>query len=90
MCQYLVSLLSLCWIKDDHTIHPLIEGLPLPTGIEPTPFPTPFRNINSSRVAGLQVHAPTPGQCFRAMYNAFSPFEPMLVDAALTLLVYVL
>ena len=36
--QYLVRLLSQCWITGGHTIHPPIEGMLLPTGIEPTPF----------------------------------------------------
>ena len=54
--QYLVRLLSWCWITGGHTIHPPIEGLLPPTGIEPTPF----RN-SASKVAGLQVHATTPG-----------------------------
>ena len=34
--QYLVRLLSLCWITGGHTIHPLIEGLLPPTGVETT------------------------------------------------------
>ena len=54
--QYLVRFLSQCWITGGHTIHPPIEGLLPPTGIEPTPF----RN-SASKVAGLQVHATTPG-----------------------------
>ena len=36
--QYLVRLLFQCWITGGHTIHPPIEGLLPPTGIEPTPF----------------------------------------------------
>ena len=32
--QYLIRLLSLCWIAGGHTIHPPIEGLLPPTGIE--------------------------------------------------------
>ena len=52
--QYLVGLLSLCWITGGHTIYPPIEGLLPPTGIENTPF----RN-SPSKVAGLQVHATT-------------------------------
>ena len=36
--QYLVRLLSWCWNKGCHTIHPPIEGLLLPNGTEPTPF----------------------------------------------------
>ena len=52
--QCLVRLLSQCWITGGHTIHPPIEGLLPPTGIEPTPF----RN-SASKVAGLQVHATT-------------------------------
>ena len=51
MCQ-----LGLSWITGGDTIHPPIEGLLPPTGIEPTPF----RN-SASEVAGLQVHATTPG-----------------------------
>ena len=54
--QYLVRLLSQCWITGGHTIHPPMEGLLSPTGIEPTPF----RNL-ACKVAGLQVHATTPG-----------------------------
>ena len=36
--QYLVRLLSQCWITGGHTIHPPIEGLLPPTGNEPIPF----------------------------------------------------
>ena len=54
--QYLVRLLSQCWITGGHTIHPPIEGLLPPTGTEPTLF----RN-SASKAAGLQVHATTPG-----------------------------
>ena len=43
--QYLVRLVSWCWITSGHTIHPLIE-------------PTPFRN-SASKVAGLQLHDAT-------------------------------
>ena len=43
------------WITVGHTIHPPIEGLLPPTGIEPTPF----QNL-ASKVAGLQVHATIP------------------------------
>ena len=57
MYQYLVRLLFKCWITGGHTIHPPIEGLLPPTGIEPTPF----RN-SASKVAGLQVPATTPGK----------------------------
>ena len=56
--QYLVRLLSQCWITGGHTIHPPIEGLLPPIGIEPTLF----RN-SASKVAGLQVHATTPSYC---------------------------
>ena len=52
--QYLVRLLSQCWITGGHTIHPPIKGLLPSTGIEPTPF----RN-SASKVA--VVHATTPG-----------------------------
>ena len=38
MSQYLVRLLSLCWITCAHRIHPPIEGLLLSTGTESTPF----------------------------------------------------
>ena len=54
--QYLVRLLSLVLDYGGHTIHPPIEGLLPPTGIEPTSF----RNL-ASKVAGLQVHATTFG-----------------------------
>ena len=54
--QYLVRLLSLCWITGGYIIHPPIEGLLSPTGTESTPF----RN-SASNVAGLQVHNTTPG-----------------------------
>ena len=54
--QYLVRLLSLCWITDGHTMHPPLKGLLPPTGIETTPF----RNL-VSKLAGLQVHSTTPG-----------------------------
>ena len=50
--QYLVRILSQCWITVDHTIHPPIKGLLSPSGIEPTPFQN-----SVSKVAGLQVHA---------------------------------
>ena len=50
--QYLVRLLSQCWITGGHTIHLPIERPQ--AGIEPTPF----RN-SASKVAGLQVHATT-------------------------------
>ena len=36
--QYLVRLLSYCWIAGGHTIHPPIKGLLPLTGIEPTLF----------------------------------------------------
>ena len=39
-----------------HTMHPPIEGLLPPTGIELTPF-----QDSASKVAGLQVHTTTPG-----------------------------
>ena len=64
--QYLVRLLSQCWITDGHTIHPPIEGLLLPTGIEPTSF----RN-SASKVAGLQMHGTTPGS-FRNQFKMWS------------------
>ena len=47
--QYLVRLLSQCWITGGHTIHPPIEGLLPPTGIEPTLF-----RSSALKVAGLQ------------------------------------
>ena len=47
--QYLVRLLSKCWITGGHTIHPPIKGLLPPTGIKPIPF----RN-SASKVTGLQ------------------------------------
>ena len=53
--QYLVSILSLCWITGGHTIHPSIKGVLPPTGIKPAAF----ENSNFN-VAGLQVHANTP------------------------------
>ena len=55
--QYFVRLLSQCWITGGPTIHPPIEGLLPPTGIEPTQF----RNL-ALKVAGLQVHATTPSE----------------------------
>ena len=55
--QYLVRRLSLCWTTGGHRIHPAIEVLLAPTGSKPTPF----RNL-VSKVAGLQVHATTPGE----------------------------
>ena len=54
--QYLVRLLSYCWITGGHTIYPPVEELLPRTGIEPTPF----RN-QASKVAGLQVYPTTPG-----------------------------
>ena len=36
--QYLVRLLSQCWMTGNRTIHPPFEGLSPPTGIEPTPL----------------------------------------------------
>ena len=62
--QYLVRLLSQRWVTGGHTIHPPIEGLLPPTGIEPTSF----RN-SASKVAGLQVHATTPGISLRYRAN---------------------
>ena len=50
--QYLVRLLSQCWIIGGHTIHPPVKGLLSPIGTEPTAF-----GNSSSKVAGLQVHA---------------------------------
>ena len=49
--QYLVRLLSQCWITGGHTCQPPIEGLLPPTCLETTPF----RNL-ASKVAGLQLH----------------------------------
>ena len=57
--QYLVRLLSQCWIAGGHKIRPPIEELLPPTGIEPTPF----RN-STSKVAALQVDASTPVRHF--------------------------
>ena len=54
--QYLFRFVYLCWITGGHTVHPPIEGLLPPTGIEPTPFQNSFL-----KVAGLRVHATTPG-----------------------------
>ena len=42
-------------ITGDHTIHPPIEVLLPPTGVEPTPFWN-----STSKVAGLQVHTTIP------------------------------
>ena len=53
--QYLVRLLSLVLDYHGHTVHPPIEGLLPPTGIEPTLF----QNL-ASKVAVLQVHTTTP------------------------------
>ena len=53
--QYLVRLLSFCWITGGHTIHPPIEGLLSPFGTEATPFQN-----SASNVVGLQVHAIAP------------------------------
>ena len=55
--RYLVRLLSQCCITYGHTIHQSNEGLLPLTSIEPTAF----RN-SASKVAGLQVHATTPGK----------------------------
>ena len=52
--QYLVSLLSLCWITGLYSVYRPIEGLLPATGIELTLF----RN-SVSKVPGLQVHATT-------------------------------
>ena len=41
----------MCWIAGGYTIYPPIEGLSLPTGMEPTPF----RN-SAFKVAELQVY----------------------------------
>ena len=54
--QHLARLLSQRWITGGHTIHQPIERLLPPKGIESTPF----RN-SVSKVAGLQLHAITPG-----------------------------
>ena len=54
MYQYLVRLLFKCWITGGHTIHPPIEGLLPPIGIEPTPFQN-----SASDVDELQVHTVT-------------------------------
>ena len=54
--QYLVRLLSLCWITGGHTIHPPIELLLPSTGIDPIPF-----RHSASKVAGLQVDVTKPG-----------------------------
>ena len=54
--QYLVRILSQCWITDGHTVHPPIEVLLPSTGIKPIPF----RN-SAFKVAELLVHATTPG-----------------------------
>ena len=54
--QYLVTLLSQRWITGSHIIHPPMEGLLHPTGVEPTPF----RN-SVFKVATLQIHATIPG-----------------------------
>ena len=52
--QYLVRLLSFCWIKEGPTIHQPIKGLLLPAGTEPTPL------LNLAfKTTGLQVHATT-------------------------------
>ena len=66
---YLVRLLSQCWITGGHTVHPPIERLLPPTCIEPTLF----RN-SASKVAGLQVHATTPGcQCMPPVACHYTP-----------------
>ena len=54
--KYLVRFLSQCWITGGHTIHQPIDRLLPPTGIELIPFQN-----SASKVAGLQVHATTPG-----------------------------
>ena len=61
--QYLVRLLSQCWITGGHTIHPPIERLLPPTGIEPTPFQN-----SASKVAGLQVHTTTPDLIYHVSF----------------------
>ena len=54
--QYLVRLLSLCWITDGHAIHPSIKELLPPPGTDPISL----RN-SESKVPGLQVHATKSG-----------------------------
>ena len=59
----------MCLITGGHTIYPPIEGLLPTTRIEPTPF----RNL-TSKVAGSQVHATTPGKVdiiFLWIYQSF-------------------
>ena len=51
----MVRFLFLCWITGGHTVHPSIEGLLSPNGVEPTLF-----QHFTSKVAGLRVHATTP------------------------------
>ena len=52
--QYLVMLLSLCWITGGHTIHPPVKGMLPPAGAEPTPS-----RKSTSKDAELQVHVAT-------------------------------
>ena len=52
--QYLVSLLSLCWIIGVYSVYRPIEGLLPATGIELT-----LSRNSVSKVAGLQVHSTT-------------------------------
>lgn len=52
--QYLLRLLSFCWITHGHTIHQPIKGLLPPIGIDPTPF-------RNSAILKLLVHVTTPG-----------------------------
>ena len=64
--QYLVRLFSLYWITVGHTIHPPIEGLLPPTGIEPTLF----QNL-AWIVAVLRVHATAPSIRCSLIYVEF-------------------
>ena len=60
--QYLLRLLSLCWITCGRTLYPHIKGVLPPTAIEPTPF----QNLDS-KVAGLQMYATTNGSSRRPL-----------------------
>ena len=61
------------------TIHPPIEGLLPPTGIEPTLF----RN-SGCKVAGLKVHVTTAGMYIGALFDyRCMPLQPSLSAAGL-------
>ena len=64
----------MCWITGGYTIHPPIEGLLPPTGIEPTPFQN-----SASKVAGLQCMAST-GLLAKKLYAGFASTIIVKID----------